>query len=127
MAYLSSKWHHVMFTQTENLYILNNYELIVPLMEDSFVDNVSNVLLVTLGKEEHCSCVTLWCPKQSFAFRILTYTFENSTNSTRHLFHARLCLYRSLFESFAGSTAYVLCQQSCRSHFQTKIEVVESN
>lgn len=49
--YLSGKWDQMMLAEAEDLNILYDHELIMPLMENGVIYNISHILLVTLCKE----------------------------------------------------------------------------
>ena len=49
-SYLSSKRYHMMLAQRKNLDIFNNDELIMIFVEDSSIDQITDVLLVAFGK-----------------------------------------------------------------------------
>ena len=71
-----------MLAQREDLDILHNNELVVVLMEDSTIDNVTHVLLVSFGEEEHGLCISIRRITQSFALRVFSYAFKNSLHGS---------------------------------------------
>ena len=85
MMYLAGKGHQVVFTETKDLNVLDNDELVVILVEYSTVDNVSQILLVPLGEEHHGFGIALRSTVQTLSVRILTDTLEESANRAREL------------------------------------------
>lgn len=52
------------------------------LHEGGVVDQVSNVLHITLRKPEHCLGIALWGPEKTFSFGILAHALQNSLYSS---------------------------------------------
>jgi hypothetical protein len=84
-TYLSREWDQMMLAEGEDLNVLDDNELIVIFMEDGAIDNVSEVLLIALGKEEHSLGVPLGRLEDTLSVRIFTHTFENSPDSAGEL------------------------------------------
>lgn len=61
------------------------------LVEDSAIDDVAEVLLVTLGEEQHGLGIALRCIQQTLTVRVLAEAFEHRPHSTRELLQV-LCL-----------------------------------
>lgn len=72
VVYLAGKWYHMMLTQREYLYIFDNYQFIMVLMEDSSIDKITDVLLIPFGEEEHSFGISLRRTPQAFSLRILS-------------------------------------------------------
>lgn len=96
-VYLAGEWDHVVLAHGEHLDILYDDELVVTFVEDSFVDEVLDVLLVSLGEEEHGLCVAVWSGKETLTVWVLPQALEDSSHSTSQLLLAFQCLLRRLF------------------------------
>lgn len=96
-VYLAGEWDHVVLAHGEHLDILHDDELVVALVEDSFVDEVLNVLLVSLGEEEHSLCVAVWSGKETLTVWVLSQALKDSAHSTSQLLLAFQCLLWRLF------------------------------
>ena len=96
-VYLAGEWDHVVLAHGENLDILHNDELVVALVEDSFVDEVLDVLLVPLSEKEHGLCVAVWSSKEPLTVWVLSQALEDSSHSTSQLLLAFQCLLWRLF------------------------------
>ena len=64
-----------MLAETINLDILHNHQLIVILMEDSAVNDVSQVLLIAFREEHHCLCVSFGSTVQALSIWIFANAF----------------------------------------------------
>lgn len=51
IAHLPCKWHHMMLAEREHLNILYYDQFIMIFMKHSAIDQISNILLITLGEE----------------------------------------------------------------------------
>lgn len=91
-VYLAGEWNHVVFAHGEHLDVFYDDELVMALVEDSFVDEVLDVLLVALGKEKHSFCVAVWSGEETLAVWVLSQTLEDSAHSTSQLLLAFQCL-----------------------------------
>ena len=80
-VYLPRKGYHVMFTQRENLNVLDDYELIVVLVEHCTIDQIPDVLLVAFGEEKHSLCKPIRRPSKAFSLRIFANALEYGSNS----------------------------------------------
>ena len=96
-AYLAGEWNHVVLAHGEDLDILYDDKLVVALVEDSFVDEILDVLLVALGKEEHGLCVAVWSGKETLTIWVLSQALKDSAHSTGQLLLAFQCLFWRLF------------------------------
>jgi hypothetical protein len=97
----------MVFAQAEDFNILHNHQLIMPLMEDCVVNNVSHILLVSLCKEQQSFGISVWCRKKAFAVGVLANAFENSADSAGELLLSREGLFRGFFQAFTGPAAYL--------------------
>lgn len=75
--YLSAKGHHVMFTEGEDVNILDNHQFVMVLVEDCPIHQVPDVLLVALGEVKHGLGISLGGLAKTLTFRILADTFQN--------------------------------------------------
>lgn len=74
-----------MLAKTEDFNVLYNDKLVVVLVEDCAINNVSQVLLVALGEVHHGLCITHGCAMETFSFRVLSDAFEKCTDCSREL------------------------------------------
>lgn len=73
--YLPSKRDQMMFAETEDFNVLHNNHLVVALVEDGVVDDVSDVLLVAFCEEQHCLRISGGRIEYSLSVRVLTNAF----------------------------------------------------
>jgi hypothetical protein len=104
-SYLSCEWYHVVFAKRIDVNVLDNDQLIVILVEDSAVDQVPNILLVTLGEVKHGLGVSLGCLTKPFSLRILADAFENRADSSGQLLKSLFGLLRCRLLPLSGSGA----------------------
>lgn len=76
-----------MFTQGKHLNILDNNEFVVVLVENGAIDEVPDILFVTLGEIHHGLGVTLWCLPQSFSFWVFSNALEDCSYSACKLLY----------------------------------------
>ena len=65
-----------MFTQTEDLYVFYHHQLVMVLVEDGLVDQVSDVLLISFGEEEHGLRIPLRRAEKTLTLRIFSDAFQ---------------------------------------------------
>lgn len=82
----------MVLAQREHLDILDDNQLIVIFMENSTVDEIPNILLVSLCEVKHSLGVSLGRLPQSFSLRVLSDAFQNSSHSTGQLLDALFVL-----------------------------------
>lgn len=92
-----------MLTERKYLNILHNYKFIMILMKHCPVDQISDVLLIPLGKEKHGPRVSLWGLTQPFPVWVLADALKDGPYSSRQLLDAFFRLLRSRLEPFSGS------------------------
>ena len=76
-CYLAGEWHHVVLTERKDLDVLDDDELVVVLVEDGAVDQVSDILFVPLCEEHQCLGISLRRLSQALSFRVFTDAFED--------------------------------------------------
>ena len=96
-----------MLAHAEDLDILDNDHLAVPLVEDGVVDNVLDVLLVALGEEHEGLGVALGGGQEALPVRVLSDALEDGANRILDLLEARSGLLLALLEPGAGSLAFM--------------------
>lgn len=65
----------MMLAQREDLDIFDDDELIMIFVEDSSIDQITDILLIAFSKVKHGSCIALRRPSQTFSVWIFSYTF----------------------------------------------------
>jgi hypothetical protein len=75
----------VVFAQAKYINVLDNHHLVVAFVEDSSVDNVTHVLLVALGEEQHRFGIPLRRGQQTLSIRILANALEYRPHCRAHL------------------------------------------
>lgn len=76
-TYLSRERYHVMLAQREDLNILNNDKLIVIFVEDSSINQITDVLFIAFSKVKHGFCIALRRPSKTLSVWIFPYTFQD--------------------------------------------------
>lgn len=84
-THFSGKGHQVVLAQRKYLNVSYNHQFIVVFVKDGSVDDIPQVLLVTLGEEEQCLCVPLGCVQQTLTIWILAQTLKHCPYSARQL------------------------------------------
>lgn len=100
----------MVLAERKDLDVLHNDELIMVLVEDGAVDNVKQVLLVSLCEEQHSLRVALWGLEKALTVGVLAQAFENGPNSARQLCKAVLLLLIGSLFALARSQACVVRQ-----------------
>lgn len=72
----------MVLAKTKYLDVLHDNKLIVPFVEDSVINNIPHILLVTFCEEQHSFRISLWCTKQSFTIRVFANTFEDRAHGS---------------------------------------------
>lgn len=67
----------MMFAQGEDLDIFDNDQLIVIFVKHGPIHQITDVLLVALGEEEHGFGISFWRTSKSFPIWIFAYTLED--------------------------------------------------
>ena len=104
-SYLSGEGNHVVFAQRKHLDILDNHQLVVIFMENCAVDEVPDILLVTLSEVEHGLGISLGRLAQTFSFRVLSDTLQDRPDSACELLDALLRLLGRRLQSRPGAGA----------------------
>jgi hypothetical protein len=105
IPYLSCEWNHVVLAQAENFNVFYNDHLVVSLVEDGVVYDVAHVLLVALGEEEHCLCISCRRVQQALTVRILPNAFQDCPDGALQFVDSLLGLLGAFFESFSSAAA----------------------
>ena len=72
----------MMLAQREDLDIFDNDELIMIFVEDSSIDQITDVLLIAFSKVKHGFCIALRRSSQPLSVWIFSYTFQDSRYSS---------------------------------------------
>ena len=96
----------MMLAQAENLDILHDDHLVVPLVEDCAVDHVLDVLLVALGEEEHGLGVAGGGVEEAFAVGVFAHALEEGADCGGHLCEAGGGFGGGFLEASAGAEAW---------------------
>lgn len=105
-TYLSGKRDQMVLAKAKDFNVFDNDQLIVILMEHGAINNVSQVLLVTLGKVHHSFCVTLGRTVEPLPLGVLANAFEECANCSREFLLTSGSLFGGRFESLASASAY---------------------
>ena len=92
-TYLAGERNHVVLAHGEHFNVLYDNQLIVTLVENSFVDEIFDVLLVAFSEEEHGLCVAVWSGEETFAVWVLSEAFEDGAHCASELLLALQCLF----------------------------------
>lgn len=84
----------MVFAQREDIDILYNDQLIVVLMKNSSIDQISHVLFIAFCEVEHGLCISLGSFPETLSFWILPDTFENGLHSSGEFLNSLLSLFR---------------------------------
>jgi hypothetical protein len=76
------------------------------LMKDGIINNIANILLITLCEKEHGLCVALWRTEETLTIRVFPETFKNCSNCTGQLCKTFGSLRRSFFKTVASADAF---------------------
>jgi hypothetical protein len=106
LSNLASKGHEMVFAEGKDFNVFDDDQLVVVFVEDGAVDNVAQVLLVTLGEEEHGLGIALGRAQQPFALRVLADALEDGLHGAGQLLQALVILRRRRFQPLAGAQAY---------------------
>lgn len=87
--HLAHKGNQMVLAKGEDLDVPHDDELVMVLVEDSTVDDVAQVLFVTLCEEEQRFRVALWCVEQPLTVGVFAQTLEHSPDSARQLLEVR--------------------------------------
>ena len=68
--YLAREGYHVVLAEREHLDILDHHQLVMVLVKHRPVDQVSHVLFVALGEEQHSLGVSLGRASESLSLRV---------------------------------------------------------
>lgn len=90
---------------TKDLNVLDNDHLVVALLENGVVDNVANVLLVTLGEEEHGLGVASRGVEDTGPVGVFADAFKDGADGALELLKSRGGLLGALLKSLASSNA----------------------
>lgn len=103
---LAVEWDEMMLAHSVDLNVLHNDHLIMPLMEQSSIDDILHILLVSLCVEQHRQRVSLRRIQNSLSVGVLAYTFQQCADRTRHLAQTLRLALGTLLNSktFAGSS-----------------------
>ena len=104
-AYLSGKWHEVVLAQRKDLNVLHDDELIVVLVEDGAIDNLTQVLLVALCEEQEGFGVAVRSVEQALAVGVLANALEDGAHGAGQLRQTLVLLLLGCFLALAGSLA----------------------
>src|SRR5256885_11094030 len=74
---LAEEWKHVMFAQTEHLDVFDDHHFVIIDFEQSTVQKLSRILLISTGQELDRFRHALWRPLQAVALGILTDVLDN--------------------------------------------------
>lgn len=72
----------MMLAQREDLDIFDNDKLIMIFVEDSSIDQITDILLIAFSKVEHGFCIALRRPSQTLSVWIFSYTFQDGRYSS---------------------------------------------
>lgn len=106
--YLACEGDQMVLAETEDLNVLDDDQLVVIFVKDGAVNDVSQVLLVTLCEVHHGFCIAFRSAMETFSFGILADAFKECTDGARQLFLASGRLFGRGFESFARASTCVL-------------------
>lgn len=112
-----------MFAEREDLNVSDDHHLIVILVKNRIVDDVAQVLFVSLGKVEHRFRVPLWCSPQPFAIGIFTKALEYGAHGASKLLLVRCLFFLRRFHTLSRALGWptqsvkvdgrMLCVRSC--------------
>lgn len=83
--YLAGERNHVVLAHGEHLDVLYNNQLIVTLVKDRLVDKVLDILLVSLGEEQHGLSIAIWRGKQTLTVRVLSEALKDGAHCAGQL------------------------------------------
>jgi hypothetical protein len=76
-------------------------------MKNRIIDNVANILLITLRETQHSIRVSFWRAEQALTRRIFSNAFENRANRAGDLCKTIRGLFWGLFETLTGSATWL--------------------
>lgn len=97
----------MVLAKTENFNVLDNDQLVVVLVENRAIDNVPQILFITLCEIHHSFCVTLGRTMKTLSFRVLADALEKSAHCSRKLFLTCCGLLGGRLESLARAGTYI--------------------
>lgn len=102
-----------MLAECKNVDVFDDDELVMILVKDCIIDNVTQVFLVSLCKEHHGLGIALRRAVQALALRIFAKAFKDGTNCAGKLLMTILRFFCRCIES--GTCAYTChdCQNDC--------------
>jgi hypothetical protein len=84
-TYLAHERDQMVLAQGEDLNVLHYNHLVVVLVEDSAINDVSQILLVALGEEQQGLRIALRCVQQPLTVRVLAQALQHSAYSAGQL------------------------------------------
>lgn len=104
-VHLACEWYEMVFAERKDFNVLDNDHLAVSFSEQSVVNNVFDIDLVSLGQEQKRLCVARRCIEKTLSVGILADAFEQSAHSTSHAIQSLDLLLLRLLPTLSCSTA----------------------
>lgn len=93
---LSGEGDQMMFAETKDFDIFHDNHLIMVLVEDGVVDNVSDILLIALCEKQHRLRVSRRRIEDTFSVWVFANTFQYGSDSSSHFLEPFGCLFSAL-------------------------------
>lgn len=96
----------MVLAEREYFNVLHDDKLVMVLVENSPINKVTDILLVTFGEVEHSLGISLGCLPQSLSFGILTNALQDSSDGSGQLLNTIIKLFRRRLQARSRSGAY---------------------
>ncbi len=73
----------MMLAEAKDFDILHDHQFVMPLVKDGIIDDIFDILLISLCKKEHSFGISFWGAEKPLAVGIFTDTFEDGSHSAR--------------------------------------------